>query len=107
VTDFVRGVQFRGQEVGESVQEKGKPLLVAAEPHASGGIDALSACLPASPVRESHVAQEAPQLQVSCAWCGILITPGVMPVSHGCCKPCADRMTEQIRAHRAAKEAAK
>jgi hypothetical protein len=54
----VRGVQFRGKEVDESDSETGNPLRSSDKSHASGGIDALSACLPASPVRESRVAQE-------------------------------------------------
>ena len=92
---LVRGVQFRGQEVGESVQEKGNPLLVADEPHASGRIDALSACLPASPVRESHVAQEAP-LRVRCGWCRSIMAEGELSPegleSTGICTDCSTTM---------------
>jgi len=56
---FVSGVQFRGQEVDGSGSREGntspgRPVLS----HASGRIDAPSACLPVDSKRSPHVAQE-------------------------------------------------
>lgn len=48
--------------------------------------------------------EDVPTLRVECSWCGKLIHEGEPPISHGCCAECKERMLEQIRARRAAKE---
>ena len=37
-------------------------------------------------------------IMVLCAWCGVLIRPGKLPASHGCCASCAARLREKIEA---------
>lgn len=44
-------------------------------------------------IRASHVPREtpvpgAPQLRTECAWCSVVISDGVLPVSHGICPRC-------------------
>ncbi len=31
-------------------------------------------------------------LRVECSWCGVVLRPGVEPVSHGICPSCAEAM---------------
>lgn len=31
-----------------------------------------------------------------CAWCGTLIRDGKMPITHGMCRACADRMLAEM-----------
>lgn len=39
----------------------------------------------------------APLLLI-CAWCGVTIRQGSGPVSHGCCRECADKILKQMEA---------
>lgn len=36
------------------------------------------------------------ELLTLCAWCGVVIRPGKMPVSHGVCRECADRLEKEL-----------
>ena len=36
-------------------------------------------------------------LKLICAWCGALIREGKLPISHGLCRGCADRMAKELQ----------
>lgn len=36
------------------------------------------------------------QLKVQCAWCGVTVREGKLPVTHGACRSCADKMLAQM-----------
>lgn len=44
---------------------------------------------------------EQQPLKMICGWCGTLLRDGRMPLSHGICKPCSDRVFAELIASEA------
>jgi hypothetical protein len=34
--------------------------------------------------------------KVLCAWCGVLMKDGALPISHGCCKSCVATLLGEV-----------
>ena len=34
-----------------------------------------------------------------CAWCQVVLTLGEPPISHGICKPCADKLYQDLETY--------
>lgn len=51
-----------------------------------------------TPILWAGLESVAPVLRLECAWCGTTIRDGKLPISHGCCKACSEKLLAQMDA---------